>query len=85
MAKMLRCSNVIPGCDYVARGETKEEVFTRAAEHVRLKHKARTTSPEVLAMIDAVIFDEDASLAESNLRDGATGRAWWPAAREWAS
>ena len=85
MAKMLRCSDVVPGCNYVARGDTKEEVFVRAAEHVRLKHKIREVSPEVEAVIHGVIFDEDASRPGSNLRDGATGPAWWSAGRDWQS
>lgn len=87
MAKVLCCSDVFPGCDcdYVTRGETVEEVFTRAAEHVRLKHKVREVSPEVLGVIHGVIFDEDANLPDSNLRDGAAGRPWWPAARQWNS
>ena len=85
MAKILRCSDVVPGCDYVARGETYEEVFTRAFEHVKLKHKLRDRWPEAVAVIHGVIFDDDPERPDSNLRDGATGRAWWPAAQEWAS
>jgi predicted small metal-binding protein len=85
MAKVLRCSEVVPGCSYVARGETHEEVFTRASEHVRLKHNLHGMSPEVIAVIHGVIFDEDEHDPQSNLRDGATGKPWWPAAREWHS
>jgi predicted small metal-binding protein len=82
MAKMLRCSDVVPGCSYVARGETREEVFNRAADHVRLQHNVRGMSPEVIAVIHGVIFDEDSNDPQSNLHDGATGKPWWPAARE---
>ncbi|HEU5410825.1 MAG TPA: DUF1059 domain-containing protein [Candidatus Acidoferrales bacterium] len=85
MAKVLRCSDIVPGCNYVTRGQTSEEVFTRAAEHVRLKHKVREVSPEVTAVIHGVIFDEDSSHPDSNLRDGAAGQAWWPAAQHWYS
>lgn len=85
MAKVLRCSDVVPGCSYVARGETCEEVFIRAEEHVRMKHQLREVSLEVEAVIQGVIFDEDPSRPDSNLRDGATGRAWWPAAQHWNS
>lgn len=83
MAKILRCSDVIPGCSYVARGETCEEVFVRASEHVRLKHKMRGASPEVMAVLHGVIFDEAGELdPNSNLHDGAIGQPWWPAAKE---
>jgi predicted small metal-binding protein len=85
MPKVLHCSDVVPGCNYVARGETSEEVFIRAAEHVQLKHQLREVSPEVEAVIQGVIFDEDPNRPDSNLRDGATGPAWWPAAQQWNS
>lgn len=87
MAKILRCSDVIPGCNFVVRGETREEVFNRTSEHVRLKHNFRGVSPEVFAMIHGVIFDEDPDPHDPNcnLHDGVVGQAWWPAAREWPS
>jgi len=83
MAKILRCSDVIPGCSFIARGETRDEVFNRASEHVRMKHDFRGASPEVIAVIHGVIFDEDPEHdPHGNLHDGATGPAWWPAATE---
>jgi len=85
MAKVLRCSDVVPGCYYVARGETCQEVFIRASEHVQLKHQVRDVSAEVVAVIHGVIFDEDPTRPDSNLRDGATGPVWWPAAQQWNS
>ncbi len=80
MSKMLRCSDIVPGCNYVARGDTREEVFTRASEHVRLKHQLREVPPEILAMICGVIFDEDSQALDSHSQDGDVGPAWWPAA-----
>ncbi len=38
MAKELRCGDIMPGCDYVAKGETEQEIMTQAAEHARDKH-----------------------------------------------
>ncbi|MGH7572156.1 MAG: DUF1059 domain-containing protein [Gemmatimonadota bacterium] len=38
MAKELRCDDVMPGCDYVAKGETEQEIMAQAAEHAREKH-----------------------------------------------
>ena len=83
MSKVLHCRNIVPGCDYVARGETREEVFTRESEHVRLKHQLREVPPDILEMICGVIFDEDRYSPEYNRRDGEAGPAWWPAARRW--
>lgn len=64
MAKILRCSSFIPGCTFVARGTTLDEVFHRASEHVRLKHKFRAMSPEVMAIIHGQIVREDDSSRE---------------------
>ncbi|MGH7564390.1 MAG: DUF1059 domain-containing protein [Gemmatimonadota bacterium] len=38
MAKELRCGDIMPGCDYVAQGETEQEIMAHAAEHAREKH-----------------------------------------------
>ena len=37
MAKILECAKVDPssGCQHVVRGETEEEVLTKAAEHAK--------------------------------------------------
>jgi predicted small metal-binding protein len=38
MAKELRCGDIMPGCDFVAKGEDEAEVMSKAAEHAREKH-----------------------------------------------
>lgn len=38
MAKELRCGEINTGCDYVARGDTEEEVIERTTEHARMAH-----------------------------------------------
>jgi len=38
MAKELRCNDVMPGCDFVARGKDEAEVLSKAADHAREKH-----------------------------------------------
>jgi predicted small metal-binding protein len=58
MSTILRCSDVVPGCTFIARGETREEVLARASEHVRLKHKFRGVSPEVIAIIYGAVSDD---------------------------
>jgi len=32
MAKVLHCNDVVPNCDYVAKGESEQEVLQQAAE-----------------------------------------------------
>ncbi len=63
MPKFLRCTDVIPGCDFVARGESEDEVIARAAEHARGKHRLRAISPEILLHLRSVVRDEDARVA----------------------
>ncbi|MFZ0212905.1 MAG: DUF1059 domain-containing protein [Candidatus Acidiferrales bacterium] len=63
MPKTLRCTDVIPGCDFVARGETDEEVIARAAEHVRAKHHLRAITPEIFKQIRASVYEEKATAA----------------------
>jgi predicted small metal-binding protein len=38
MTKILRCSDVVPGCSAVVRAETEAEVMRQAAEHARSAH-----------------------------------------------
>jgi predicted small metal-binding protein len=82
MAKNLRCSNFIPGCTFVATGKTQEEVFHHASEHVRLKHKFREMSPEVIAVIHgAIVEDEPARESRAHPQRNAPENLWH-AARE---
>jgi predicted small metal-binding protein len=66
MPKMLRCTDVIPGCDFVAYGETDDEVIARAAEHARTKHHLRAITPEILAHLRSAIRDEGSRTAEGS-------------------
>jgi len=63
MPKTLRCTDIIPGCDFVARAESEEEVIARAAEHVCTKHRLRAITPEILKQMRTFVYDEKASAA----------------------
>jgi len=63
MAKTLRCNDVIPGCSYVVHAATEEEVMRKAAEHTRLEHNIRRITPEITAMMRAVIRSEKSASA----------------------
>ena len=43
MAKVFRCNDVVKTCDFVAQGETEEEVLQKAAEHGKSVHKMEIT------------------------------------------
>lgn len=38
MTKLLRCDDVVPGCEAQVRAESDEEVVRQAAEHARAAH-----------------------------------------------
>ena len=45
-------------CDFVARGETEEEVLKLAAEHAAPAHGMTEMSDDVIAKVRAAIHDE---------------------------
>ena len=57
MTKVLRCGDMMAGCDYVARAESEDELMQKAAEHAREVHGI-TVSPEVVQQIKSKIRDE---------------------------
>jgi predicted small metal-binding protein len=58
MAKVLKCKDVGMDCDFVARGETEDEVLKQAAEHAGTTHNMTEMSDEVLVQVRAAIHDE---------------------------
>lgn len=59
MAKVLRCRDVGMDCDFVAHGDTDEEIMQQAAEHVRVVHNMEEVSPEVAEQVRAAIRVEE--------------------------
>lgn len=57
MAKALGCRDVGVDCDFVARGETEEEVLRKASEHGRQFHNKEVT-PDMEARMRTAIRDE---------------------------
>ena len=53
--KELRCGDVMPGCDYVAKAETEDELMQQAAVHAREVHGLEEVTPEVAKMVKGVI------------------------------
>ncbi len=47
MPKELRCSDLNPGCDFVAKGKDENEVMQKAAEHAKHDHGMAVISPDV--------------------------------------
>ncbi len=58
MAKTLRCRDVGMDCDFVARGNTEDEILKKAAEHAKAAHNMNEIPPELLSKVRSVIRDE---------------------------
>jgi len=59
MAKVMRCGDVMPGCDTVIQGKTEEEVFAKAEEHVHKAHNMHFIVPSVMTQIEAAIKEKN--------------------------
>ena len=58
MAKVLRCGDVMPGCNFVAEGKDVAEVLAKGAEHAKEDHGIATIPPDVAAKVQAAIKDK---------------------------
>lgn len=67
MTKVLRCSDLMHGCDYVARAESEDELMQKAASHAREKHGMQTVPPEVAQKIKSKIRTNKARRIASNI------------------
>ncbi len=56
MTKVLKCGDLMPGCDFEAKGETEDEVLRKAAVHAKEAHGLDAT-PEVVTKVKAAIHD----------------------------
>jgi predicted small metal-binding protein len=64
MKKLLRCSDVIPGCDFVAHGVNENEIIIRATQHAREVHSVTWLTPDLFKRVIAAIRDEEVVITE---------------------
>ena len=55
---MIYCSDMGADCDFVARGETLDEVLKVSAEHGNELHGISEITPEMVEQVTAVVRDE---------------------------
>ncbi len=55
MAKQLQCNDLMPGCDFVAKGETEQEVMQKAAAHAKDVHDIQEVTPDLAAKVKGAI------------------------------
>lgn len=60
MAKVVSCRDVGMDCDFVAKGDTEQEILAQCAEHARTDHGMDEIPSEVVDRVRAAIHDEAA-------------------------
>ena len=58
MAKLLRCGDLMPGCQAVIEGKDMAEVMTKGAEHAKTAHGVTTIPPDMAKKVQAAIKDK---------------------------
>ena len=58
MAKVLRCGDLMPGCNAVIEGKDEAEVMAKGAEHAKTAHKMTAIPPEMAAKVRAAIKEK---------------------------
>jgi predicted small metal-binding protein len=66
--KQFKCGDVVPGCEWVARGEGEEELFEEIQSHAHNAHGMDEVPPEVVDIIRERI-------TEVYVPDATTGNA----------
>lgn len=59
MGRKMDCRDVGPDCDFVARGESDEEVMRQVAEHASTAHGIEDVPPELAEKARAAIRDDE--------------------------
>jgi predicted small metal-binding protein len=59
MGKVLKCGDVVPGCNEEIKGDSEHDVLRKAAEHAKTAHHMESIPPDVLSKVKGAIHDED--------------------------
>jgi predicted small metal-binding protein len=58
MRKVLECAAIVPGCTFVARADSDEELMRKAVEHARNVHGVGRMSEQLKMKIKAAIHEQ---------------------------
>ncbi len=56
--KVLRCGDLMPGCNAVIEGKDEAEVLAKGAEHAKQAHGMASIPPDVAKRVQAAIEDK---------------------------
>ncbi len=58
MDKVLRCGDLMAGCQHLVRGATEEEVLRQAVKHAAEAHNIKDDVPDLAAKVKSKIRTE---------------------------
>jgi predicted small metal-binding protein len=58
MAKILKCGDLMPGCNFVAEGKDEAEVMAKGVQHAKQAHGMATIPPEMAAKVKGAIKEK---------------------------
>jgi predicted small metal-binding protein len=58
VAKVLKCGDLMPGCDTVIEGKDAEEVLAKAEAHARKEHNMTIILPSTITQMERAIRDK---------------------------
>lgn len=58
MAKVLKCGELMPGCDTVIEGKDADEVLAKAEAHARKEHNMTIILPSTITQMERAIRDK---------------------------
>jgi predicted small metal-binding protein len=64
MAKILKCSDINPGCTFEMRANSEDDILKQAAAHAKTAHNMQGISPDVLSKVKSAIHDEGETRAQ---------------------
>ncbi len=70
MAKILKCGDVMPGCNFVMEGKDVAEVMAKGAEHAKTAHGITTIPPDVAAKVQGACYSVARIAAMMSSREG---------------
>ena len=64
MAKVLKCSDLNPGCNFEMRGNSEDDILKQATAHAKTAHNMQNIPPDVLSKARSAIVDEGEARAQ---------------------
>jgi predicted small metal-binding protein len=58
MTKILKCGDLMPGCDEAIEGRDTDEVLEKAERHARKEHNMTLIPPNVVSRMEAAIREK---------------------------